>query len=121
MAEDDLQAINAYVYDEIISKAASENVWEFSADSAAAVRQRFPGVSDEMVIDAIAMANDRSSPSDERATLQTVDKAPAPPEKGAVWLTDARGVRDQVAEPVCQGRQPMTEDHRRPGARCSTM
>jgi hypothetical protein len=26
-----------------------------------------------------------------------------------MWLTDARGVRDQVAEPVCQGRQPMTE------------
>jgi hypothetical protein len=58
MAEYDLQAINAYVYVEIISKAASENVWEF-ADLAAAVRQRFPGVSNEMVIDAIAMANDR--------------------------------------------------------------
>ena len=50
MAEYDLQAINAYVYDEIISKAASENVWEF-ADLAAAVRQRFPGVSYEMVIE----------------------------------------------------------------------
>ena len=49
MAEYDLQAINAYAYDEIISKAASENVWEF-ADLAAAVRQRFPGVSDEMVM-----------------------------------------------------------------------
>ena len=58
MAEYDLQAISAYVHDKIISKAASENVWDF-ADLAAAVRQRFPDVSDEKVIDAIAMANDR--------------------------------------------------------------
>jgi hypothetical protein len=58
MAEYDLQAISAYVYVEIISKAASENDWEF-VDLDAAVRQRFPGVSDEMVIDAVAMANDR--------------------------------------------------------------